>query len=850
MTRDVSFLLIVVLLGAFALPAVAQPRSESGSTAPSSDVLETQDDADDEEGKDEEEIEPPSELETLLSRARDMFLRLPQRGDARTERLIECEGLFDEIVRGFPDAPEVSHALFYRSDCQRLLKRFELAAAGYEETKTRSFTAAKPKADEDDGDAETDWLITPAKIGLALGECYRGLHEWDRALGTYQAAYKEDLESFERPDCMYWAGICLRELGRFDDAKALWGELQAKYAGTKMANRSQSDSGSLRPPIERLKPLVVEFEEQWASYRKLPFKQKKSGERQVQVVLAKIGDVRCSATEMFLLQKFSAQGGAEKQWFVKPLLSAGGSDAARALLDTLDKVSAAVQREILGGIQRFHMKGNSVAPVAALLNRRSASTTPALEFLGRMGTLNAAKLMVSTVVEVNAKKGVDPATRTLNGTVARMLRQLTDKEAWSYLVEDVLEGARTPVTRRRIVAEALGYARVAGAAEVLEKYLSHKDSALASTCASSLGRLRVQDAVPSLAKQIQKRLRDESFVRAAVEALGRLDPTPAEGVLAVLTANRSVPVRTLAVRALGKIDSPTAKAKVIEALADPAWQVRKSALHACQAFPSVPLVDALVERMKKEDGALLLDIVKLLITFTGVDRGPNPLIWEEYWLVARDTWDAASVAGVSKKRKGSLTFVKKASTKGAESPTYFGVEIISKRVAFIIDVSGSMSGPVKVEKEGGGSDQTTKIELAKNELIGAIKKLRKGTHFNIVRFSTGYSSMAKKLQKLSKKSVKQALQFARGLGAGGGTNIFDSLEFTLEAGQVDTIFLLSDGAPSAGKFTDTTRILEEIARLNATSQVTIHTIAVGFDSELMRRLAEQNDGNYIVVGGR
>ena len=44
------------------------------------------------------------------------------------------------------------------------------------------------------------------------------------------------------------------------------------------------------------------------------------------------------------------------------------------------------------------------------------------------------------------------------------------------------------------------------------------------------------------------------------------------------------------------------------------------------------------------------------------------------------------------------------------------------------------------------------------------------------------------------------------------------------------------------------RILEEIAQLNATSQVTIHSIALGYSSDFLRRLAEANGGVYVVAG--
>ena len=51
-----------------------------------------------------------------------------------------------------------------------------------------------------------------------------------------------------------------------------------------------------------------------------------------------------------------------------------------------------------------------------------------------------------------------------------------------------------------------------------------------------------------------------------------------------------------------------------------------------------------------------------------------------------------------------------------------------------------------------------------------------------------------------------------------------------------------------GTFVDPERILEEIQRLNQESQVTIHTIALGFTSAFLENLAAQNRGSYIIAG--
>ena len=51
--------------------------------------------------------------------------------------------------------------------------------------------------------------------------------------------------------------------------------------------------------------------------------------------------------------------------------------------------------------------------------------------------------------------------------------------------------------------------------------------------------------------------------------------------------------------------------------------------------------------------------------------------------------------------------------------------------------------------------------------------------------------------------------------------------------------------PGAGKFVATPDILRAVRRLNQTRRVAIHGISIGMDSELLKRLAEENGGRYV-----
>ena len=71
-----------------------------------------------------------------------------------------------------------------------------------------------------------------------------------------------------------------------------------------------------------------------------------------------------------------------------------------------------------------------------------------------------------------------------------------------------------------------------------------------------------------------------------------------------------------------------------------------------------------------------------------------------------------------------------------------------------------------------------------------------------------------------------------GQRAAGGTNVYDALAAAFDDDRIDTIYLLTDGDPSAGEIVDAGTLREEVARWNSIRGIRIHCIAVGKDSPL------------------
>jgi Mg-chelatase subunit ChlD len=96
----------------------------------------------------------------------------------------------------------------------------------------------------------------------------------------------------------------------------------------------------------------------------------------------------------------------------------------------------------------------------------------------------------------------------------------------------------------------------------------------------------------------------------------------------------------------------------------------------------------------------------------------------------------------------------------------------------------------------------------------------------------------------AKKSRKAALGVVSGLDARGGTNMWDGLQTAMRDKNIDTLVLLSDGSPTAGKIQSTKQIRDLITKQNRSRMVMIHVIAIGYDSPHLRQMAHASGGKY------
>jgi len=172
---------------------------------------------------------------------------------------------------------------------------------------------------------------------------------------------------------------------------------------------------------------------------------------------------------------------------------------------------------------------------------------------------------------------------------------------------------------------------------------------------------------------------------------------------------------------------------------------------------------------------------------------------------------------------------------GGGGAKFFGVEARGSRIAYVVDVSGSMAGP--------------KLDTLKSELEKSIDSLLEHASFSVMLFSSEARSLdgANKWSDASSKGKRAAFQRISAITASGGTNPENAFQliFTLRP-KPDAIYFMTDGLFAA-------EIAAQIDTYNrASGAITpIHCIAfVSQEAEsLLRGIALASDGTYTYVPG-
>ncbi|HJP00458.1 MAG TPA: HEAT repeat domain-containing protein [Planctomycetota bacterium] len=352
--------------------------------------------------------------------------------------------------------------------------------------------------------------------------------------------------------------------------------------------------------------------------------------------------------------------------------------------------------------------------------------------------------------------------------------------------------------------------------------------------------------------------------------------------LTPLCTDREPAVRCAAFEGLAALASERVLPLAREALDDPVWQVRASAVAALGAVRHVDSIGPLIDRMETEQGRLVEDIARSLEQLTGRAFGLRTALWRKFWDDTADRYRLPTDEELAR------TMAARAASAARYSPpagavAYHGIATPSRALLFVIDVSGSMENHVVDRERFKPEDYPSlaRMDIVKTELAKTIAALDSAVEFNILSFATEVRRWKKKAVRanvLNKRSARDWTRKLKAIGGtskedlarvglvgtanleGGKTNSYGALMDALEVASartrsgkylvgLDTIFFLSDGRPTHGELVDPGDILLAVRRANELRKVVIHTIAIGeFQKNFMRRLAEQNGGSFVDLG--
>ena len=474
-------------------------------------------------------------------------------------------------------------------------------------------------------------------------------------------------------------------------------------------------------------------------------------------------------------------------------------DRYRSLLGRYDDSAYQGQREAADALADL---GNDPA--------RDALRSLIAEERGRGRALDRRRMVIllSALVRGGGPTEVEEAIKSveserdayLTTSLARILASAKDEEAREWLRGPGLRKTTPPV--RAQVARALGAMADPASVVPLLGALREDDLSMRAEVLLALGETGDAEAFPSIVP----------FLSAPDARL-----------------------REVTARALGMLGCPRGVPPLVKALEDPDRLVVESAAGALAALDAREAFEPLVARLEKEHGKderLVAAFERALGRLSGTSLGPDPELWRAWWAENKD--------------RGRTRSADPSAPTTVAGPRWYGLRVRSSRVAFVLDVSRSMGW-------------NERLDTAKKELAETLRHLPPTTRFDIVTYSDKADAWSGKLVPATAENIRRAVRHVERLEPQNGTNVVDGLRFAFRNVDVDSVYLLSDGTPTAGMPVEPDEILAELRETNRWRRVRIHTVALTRGeppgaylatedplaaASFMRRIAQENEGEF------
>jgi hypothetical protein len=303
-----------------------------------------------------------------------------------------------------------------------------------------------------------------------------------------------------------------------------------------------------------------------------------------------------------------------------------------------------------------------------------------------------------------------------------------------------------------------------------------------------------------------------------------------------------------------------AAATVAARLSEKEPTLREHAAAALVALAAADGIEPLIRALEAEtDAHTRRRIAVALETLTRQQFGETAPAWRSWWKgEGEKTFAAGAPAG------GGVSALAKALTVSG-GRNYYGIPVDGKSIVYVIDCSGSMVASVNAphydeKRNSVDAGKGSRMEATKAALIAVLGKLGPKDKFDVVSFNDLVHPYASGLVAATPLEVSNAQDWVHQLSPMYSTNIYDAMQHAIRlAGRgsfdkyyvagVDTIFLLTDGAPTTpdGRLDSTDRVLEGVRQWNSTGRIVIHTIGIGKDINdvFLKKMAAENHGTFV-----
>lgn len=345
--------------------------------------------------------------------------------------------------------------------------------------------------------------------------------------------------------------------------------------------------------------------------------------------------------------------------------------------------------------------------------------------------------------------------------------------------------------------------------------------------------------------------------QASLRALGSIDHPRARealrGFLGKVTDDR---LRVLVIESVAEQEDRDALDALLgSGLYDERWEIRTATIRALRKVRSTQSIPELLALLESETGRLQGEVEQTLHSLTGQRFHRNVVLWRRWWEKNREGFEPVAVGPLME------------AVAAEHEPAFYGIRVVSDRVLFVIDVSGSMGFALDASETPGhpnyrrqpGEGEASRYDVVRREFLRALAGVRDEGRFNVVFYADRAMVWSPRMAVMSGRSRVSIQKFVQERGAPeGATNVFAALRAAFDLADaaggrsergsaVDTIYFLSDGHPTTGDITERDQLLEYVRRRNVLGQIIVHAIGVGdaHDALFLRRLAEENGGRYV-----